>query len=224
MSSSPSSSYFSTFRYADGATRADLNHVHVGTVTSYDLTDLIPETDYYVSVMAIGNSCVSDESAELKFTTGEAGFSDRNVVALPATSITASTFVASWEAFNDASAYLLTVNEVIPATVFSENATYDSNKLPEGWTTTASGKYVIPSNCGESAPALRLNKLGENIVTSVKKGDITLLKFWLRGTNATSTENKVTVYGLTTSEAWETITEVTISTTGSEVYKYKSNS
>ncbi|MBD5201912.1 MAG: M6 family metalloprotease domain-containing protein [Bacteroides sp.] len=199
---------------ADGATRADLNHVHVGTVTSYDLTDLIPETDYYVSVMAIGNSCVSDESAELKFTTGEAGFSDRNVVALPATSITASTFVASWEAFNDASAYLLTVNEVIPATVFSENATYDSNKLPEGWTTTASGKYVIPSNCGESAPALRLNKLGENIVTSVKKGDITLLKFWLRGTNATSTENKVTVYGLTTSEAWETITEVTISTTG----------
>ncbi|MDE6483988.1 MAG: M6 family metalloprotease domain-containing protein [Duncaniella sp.] len=202
---------------ADGDSRPMLNHVHVGEVLSYDLTGLEPETDYYVTVMAIGNSCVSDESAELKFATDMAGFADTRVKATPATGITASSFTATWEPVAAASAYILTVSEISPATAFIETATYDGNQLPEGWTTTASGKYVIPSNCGDSAPALRLNKLGENIITSVKEGDITMLTFWLRGTNAASTENKVTVSGLTAGEAWEMLSEVAISTTGRTV-------
>ena len=199
---------------ADGDTRPMLNHVHVGEALSYDLTDLEPESDYYVTVMAIGNSCVSDESAELKFTTDMAGFADSRVKATPATGITASSFTATWEPMASASAYLLTVCEISPATTFVETANYDNNQLPEGWTTTASGKYVIPSNCGASTPALRFNKLGENLITAVKGGDITMLSFWVRGTNAASTENKVTVSGLNASEAWEKLSEVAISTTG----------
>lgn len=199
---------------ADGATRPALNHFNVGTALTYDLTDLLPETDYYVSVMAVGSSCVSDESAELKFPTDLAGFADKAVTATAATGITTTSFTATWEPYANATAYFLTVNEVVNATEFLEIAGYDNSQLPEGWTSTASGKYVIPSNCGESTPALRFNKLGESVTTSVKAGDITMLKFWVRGTNAASTENKITVSGLTAGDAWEKISDVAISTTG----------
>ncbi|MDE5785721.1 MAG: fibronectin type III domain-containing protein, partial [Duncaniella sp.] len=202
---------------ADGDTRPICNHVHVGTVTTFDLSDLEPDTEYYASVMAIGNSCVSDESAELKFVTGQAGFTDRKVIATAPAAVAASSFTAAWQPFDGATSYILTVSEVAPATTFSETADYSNSQLPEGWTTTASGKYVIPSNCGKAAPSLRLNKLGEDIITPVKEGDITMLTFWLRGSNAASTENKITVSGLSSSGAWVKLSEVAISTTARTV-------
>lgn len=202
---------------ADGDTRPIYNHVLTGPATTFEISGLEPDTDYYTTVMAIGNSCVSDESSEVKFTTGQAGFADRKVIATQPTAVTASSFVATWQPFDGASAYLISVNEITPATTFAETADYTNSQLPEGWTTTASGKYIIPSNYGNASPSLRLNKLGENITTAIKDGDITMLTFWLRGTNAASTENKITISGLTSADAWEKISDIAISTTGRTV-------
>ncbi len=193
------------------------NHVHVGDVTTFDIEGLEPETAYTVNVMAIGTACVSDESTTVAFTTTDAQFTDRKVIAEQATDVTADSFTARWQYVAGADSYLLTVNKVVPATNFEEIATFDDAILPEGWTTTAGGKYVIPSNCGQSAPALRLNKPGENIITSVKAGDITQLSLWVRATNAAASENKLAVYGLTSTEAWEKISDIILSTTGRTV-------
>ena len=191
-----------------------LNHTTTAGATSFTLSDLEPETTYHVTVMTVGNSCVADESPVLTFTTTAPMFKEAKVLASEPTDITPDSFTANWDALNNAQSYHLTVKRHAPSTAFTVTAGYDDSTLPEGWTTTASGKYTgIPGSFGEASPALRFNKIGEYIETPVMPGDITYVSFWLRGRTAGSTSNFITIYGLTASEAWEKIEDVTIAVT-----------
>lgn len=196
------------------------NHVSTNGATSFTLSDLEPETTYHITVMTVGNSCVADESPELIFTTEAPLFEESKVKTSAPTDITADSFTANWDALNNAQSYHLTVKRLEPSTAFAITTGYDDSTLPDGWTTTASGKYSgIPGSFGVASPALRLNTIGEYIETPVMPGDITYVSFWLRGRTQNSTLNFITIYGLTASEAWEKIEDITIAATARVVEK-----
>ncbi len=199
---------------AENSFRPLYNHISTSGATSFSLSDLEPETTYYITVMAVGNSCVADESPVLTFKTSAPMFEESFVTANEPTDITSDSFTANWNELNNAQTYHLTVKRLTPSTEFDVITGFDNATLPEGWTTTAAGKYTgIPGSFGETSPAIRINKLGEYIETAIMPGDITYLSFWLRGRSDGATLNFITVYGLTASEAWEKITDITISTT-----------
>ncbi|MCM1520843.1 MAG: M6 family metalloprotease domain-containing protein [Lachnoclostridium sp.] len=199
---------------SDASARRILNHVSTGGKTTWALTDLEPETAHYVSIMAIGSSCVSDESAVTVFTTTTPAFVDNKVKLDEPADITSSSFTARWHAIDQASAYELTVKAMTATTSFSETADYTNSALPDGWSTTTTKKYTIPTSCGEAIPALRFNNIGDYVQTAVKAGKISLLKFWVKAGNSAATNNRVAVHGLDPSGAWVKIKEEILSTTG----------
>lgn len=106
-------------------------------------------------------------------------------------------FVASWNASEGATAYLLTVESYQDAVSKTETADFGSGSsvtLPEGWElikTSASDVYTTNGNFGESSPSIKLSASDYGFMTREYESDITGLSFWLKGQ---STDSKSCLY------------------------------
>jgi M6 family metalloprotease-like protein len=119
-------------------------------------------------------------------------------------------FVASWDACENATDYLLTVKSYVDGVAASE--TYDGNTLPDGWTTKGVGTYTSNSNYGVASPSIKLSKESDYVLSKEYSGDVTKISYWAKnqpGNGAAST--KLNVLGLV-GNAWVTISSSTHST------------
>lgn len=106
-------------------------------------------------------------------------------------------FVASWNASEGATAYLLTVEHYQDAVSKTETAGFGSGSsvtLPQGWElikTSATDVYTTNGNYGVSSPSIKLSKSDYGFMTREYENDITGLSFWLKGQ---STDNRSCLY------------------------------
>lgn len=168
--------------------------------TSVVVTRLQPMTDYVVTVTAKRGDFVSDPSAELAVTTGQATFDMVVPVATAATGVTRTSFTANWYEVDGATDYLLTVTASEQVAESSETADMGAGnvlKLPEGWSSNSNNYYGASSTnyYGESAPSLKLMSHGHYLATPLYDNDIVGFKCWVRNAGTTKT-NYIEFVGL----------------------------
>ena len=170
--------------------------------TSYKVEGLEPETAYAYSVAALqpgkGLSKVSNETV---VRTGLPPFTSRRPVALEAEAVTDSTFLARWEAMEDASDYLLNVSKLnrLGCSVDTVDFTGGTAALPAGWHSSTTLTYSTADFCGASVPALRFSSDGAYIQSPEYNADIVSLSFWqlgMEGADANSLEVSFYVDGV----------------------------
>lgn len=195
----------SDVNYVDG-----YRNLRVGSVTSYEVKGLEPETDYYYTVSVGDGWEVSEPSNEVAVFTGRLPLNRRAVVADEAIRITSDGFTATWLPLADAESYLLNVytrewGAPIPdACDFSDGV----QSLPAGWTSTSGASYVNTAYSGAAVPALRLSSSADYLTTPEYADGVRTLSFWHRG-NAASETDRVHVSALVDGK-WQTVAEVPV--------------
>ena len=183
---------------AAGATSGDLDMVlgrwNVGLTNSYVVTGLVPATDYRFSVTADDGFFGSVECESVEFRTLDPTFDYFAPVAKEAEEIGTNSFIASWEAMEEAKTYFLDVyfKKHSQSVVESVDFTGGVESLPPLWTSTSTASYGMASYSGESAPSLRLSVEGDEIVSAPYGNGIERLSFWHRG-NSTSDDETLEV-------------------------------
>lgn len=122
-------------------------------------------------------------------------------------------FVASWNAAEGASGYLLTVEKGI-ATGFTMTETADFGEdatavLPDGWefvNMDGNNVYQTAGNYGAAAPSLKLSASGYGFMTREFDGEIKSISFWLKG-QSTDEKSCVKIEGHSAGQ-WLLIEEV----------------
>jgi len=182
---------------ADGTIVYILRNKTVGSVGSYQVNNLKPDTEYFYTVrMGVGDGWnYSEPSAEVSVYTGKAPLNKLKAVALAATDVTESSFTAHWETLDDATNYELSVYTKEPTGFLHNICDFadGGSKLPEGWSASSITTYAMRSYCGEAAPSLRLGKDGDAITTADVEDGAKRLTFWHRG-NKTTADDQIKVY------------------------------
>lgn len=186
------------------------------TGTSLDVDSLEPETAYRVLVKAYANNGMteSEPSDEYVFTTADLTFDYIIPTAYPATT-QGNQFVASWQAVEGATDYLLSVYTKEVDNIATDLVNFDNMKvvaqdMPQGWTTTATTTYSL-STYSVVAPALRV-KVGQYVESPVYPGDITGISLYTRTSQAACASNRVVVMLLVDGE-WSEVATLTPTTT-----------
>lgn len=182
--------------------------------TSLRIERLQPETRYTATVTAKLRGVTSAPSDEVEITTTEATFDIFVPVVTHASNVTETGFTANWQEVKGATDYLLTViadSDVAPLTEKVDFGTGNGIKLPAGWTSNTTDYYGTTSTnyYGESAPAIKLSKLGHYVMSPLYENDVVELSFWVRNAGNSKT-NYFEVLGLlpsagraTTDDDWQ---------------------
>ena len=152
----------------------------MGNVNSYVVTDLSPETTYYVTVSASDGVHISAESNVQSATTLEPDFSFFMPVVKEATEVTTNSFVANWNALEGATEYIINVydrnnaGEIIQTIDFSNGL----ESFPEGWVTNCNSLIMTEGTFGAAAPSLRMGIGGSYITSPMYNGVVKQISFW----------------------------------------------
>ena len=148
--------------------------------TSYELTDLQPQTDYTVSLVAHMADYASSP-ALLPFATTDLFYVERSPEALPATDVQAGGFTANWAALDATDCYYVSLAiRSRSALVHTKcDFTAQSASLPDGWTT--SSRRFDTRYYGEASPSMRLSSDADYLLIGCPEGSrIVHLSFWYR--------------------------------------------
>lgn len=168
---------------------------------SLEVTRISPLTRYYATAVAVRGKHSSELSDELEVVTGEATFDLLVPVVKPATALTATGFVANWDAVEGAESYLLDVSaftDIEPATSMADFGSDNSFKINAGWSGNSSDYYTSANYVGPESgrPSLKLAKLGQYIQTPVYEDNVISFEAWVRNAG-NSKINYLEVQGLT---------------------------
>lgn len=159
----------------------------VGNVLSVAIDGLKPLTEYFVEVHSTNGSDVSEACVPMSFTTDEPTFDFFAPVALEATEVTESSFVANWQALDGAAEYIVDVY-AITATGEGVTDTCDFTdgvkSLPAGWTSSSQSSYANAAYSGQAIPALRFTTDQAFVQSPAYDDDVCYISFWHRGSNA----------------------------------------
>ncbi|MBQ2398819.1 MAG: M6 family metalloprotease domain-containing protein [Muribaculaceae bacterium] len=167
----------------------------VADANSVVLSDLRPSTDYSVSIIAYNKFQDSEPSDAVVFTTLDPTFDMYIPVALEATEVGETSFIANWETLDKAQTYYLNVynKDRGEALVATADFTGGIKELPEGFTTTSSATYANESYSGAAVPSLRMTNDRVYIESPKFADDIRSFSFWHRGVGK-SEENYIAIY------------------------------
>ena len=189
------------------------DHKNVGDATSYIVTGLKSDTQYYYMVNVVVKAGESEPSNEVAVRTEPPTFDYMAPVALAASDIKDCSFTANWEEMPDAVEYFLTVTSPVAAGALKDICGFDGglSDLPSGWSTTANSTYSMASYCGAAKPSLRMTAVGQYIETAKYDDGISGFSFWMRGSSVNDGAT-VEVYGCDASGAWSVIKDFAIAT------------
>jgi len=141
-------------------------------------------------------------------------------------------FIASWNAVEGATDYLLTVystGELVTVTDSNDFGSGTTITLPEGWTSNYTGAYTTTGNFGQAKPSMQMKKAGHYVQSPRYDYPVTAFSFWAKG--QVQTTNTATLYAVdgTTETALTDFTDwntakgdtKTFAITGSDVYQLK---
>lgn len=177
---------------ADGLISGDpsaLSQAITTTDTSCTLSGLDASSLYTVAVK-VYRGYASSEATTLEVQTAELPFDERKVDNVITTSISATGFVAAWDAVRDASAYdvdIYTIGYGTDATTLGYDFTDKAEGMPEGWQTSSSTYYSISGYYGESSPSLRMSKDQDYLVIAYPEKKIHSLSLWSRAQKSQGT-------------------------------------
>ncbi len=200
---------------AEGGERQYLpgyRNLQVGKTTSYTVTGLEPETDYYYTVSVGSGLEMSEASNEVAVYTGRLPLSRRAVKATAADAVEADGFTATWEALPDAESYLLSIYTKEWGAPLLEGCNFDNGvaALPAGWESNTRSSYSNSAYSGKAAPSLRLGLTGEHLDTPVYEAGVKSLSFWHRG-NGVSAADRIDVSALCNG-SWTVVAQLAITT------------
>lgn len=174
------------------------------------VTGLDPLTNYSYVVRAVSGDRHSVDSNRIHLTTLPPSFEQRIVEALEADEITHESFLARWNALDDARGYELTVQQKTPVDPTYVNVDFTKDAagklLPDGWSTTSTTTGSLSGYCGQAAPSLRLTQSGDRLTTPTFTDDINSFSFWYRA-NSTGDDAAIVIEGLTDGK-WSLITQI----------------
>lgn len=152
----------------------------MGNVNNYVVTELSPETQYYATVSATDGTHISEESNTVSATTKEPDFSFYMPVVKEATEVTNNSFVANWNALDEATEYIINVydrnnaGEIIQTIDFTNGL----KSFPEEWNTNCNSLIMEDGKYGAAAPSIRMGVGGSYITSPLYKGNIRHISFW----------------------------------------------
>lgn len=154
-----------------------LKQCNVGNNTTHKVEGLKPNEKYTYCVYVC-----SGGKKELSKNTKRLHTSDlMPPLALDATDVYTSSFVANWELNDDAEAYYLTLFKMQgEPTMLKEgfdNLDTNGEPLPSGWQGTISGNYASATNSGELIPSAAFKNNAEYLQTPIFSMPITSLSF-----------------------------------------------
>ena len=167
---------------------------NVGHITSVTITDAEPETTYYFTVVQTNGWETSLPSDEKAVFTGRLTIDYYNVVALSASEVANSSFIANWQPLEDATGYDLSVYTKVEGGPKYDETGFDAGIADLGeWVVSSNvTTYGMASYAGVATPSLRIPS-GSSVTTPVFDDYISELYFWHRG-NSTSDGDRIDVY------------------------------
>lgn len=187
---------------------------NVGKASSFKISGLEYDTQYYYTVCASRGFYVSAESPEVAVRTLRPGIEVYPVVATGATGVSENGFTANWDELPEATSYLLTVKRLDAGEPLEFTANFDDNIMPSGWSATNYTFNSIANRFGEAAPSVSI--IGGNSITSPQYGNIYSISFWHR---STTTAKGVLKVNARVGSGWQTVQELPIvSTVGGATY------
>ena len=169
------------------------------TDTTLSLTNLTPETAYTLKVVS-NMGIYSSDTVEKVVNTLPLQFQERTAVALPATAVDTTSFIAHWEEVPGTAHYYLNVFERSLDKTIDVSYGFDSKAdgLPAGWTTNST--VYSSSLYGESSPSLRFRYTADSLlITSMGDSLIQAVRFLYNGTVA---DNAFIVKYLNQNDEW----------------------
>ncbi|MCM1521768.1 MAG: M6 family metalloprotease domain-containing protein [Muribaculaceae bacterium] len=187
-------------------------NLNIGKVSSYRVTGLQPEVTYYYTLRSSAGSKVSDESAEVKVTTGKTPFNTLVVNALDPTNVGDTSFTAVWEPVAGATDYILNVFTKSPRGSMTDVCNFNkgADNLPDGWEANTTASYAMDNYVGKASPSLRFSQSGEYIASATYEADVLEVSFWHRGSNTAAGDEillRVSVNG-----HWQTVKSIPVVT------------
>lgn len=183
----------------------------VGDQLTATVTGLLPATQYFCTVKALGYNCESAASDEVSVMTLDPTLDMMAVQALDATNVESESFTANWNDLPGATDYMLSVytKERIgsPETDvcdFTDGVT----ALPQGWSTSSKLSFANASYSGNAVPSLRLAADEAYLQSPVYDSDVCTLTFWHRGSSVAD-GNTIKIQALV-DEEWTPVAEVPI--------------
>lgn len=151
---------------------------------------LKPSTTYYFTVKADDGMFTSDESELFEVKTIDPTFDYYAPVAIEASDVKENSFVANWEAMDEAQEYFIDVVSKDFGEDVLETVDFTSGiEALEGWTSTSKSTYGMASYAGAAVPALRLSSDNDALISCNFENGVKSLSFWHRGNSTTETEN-----------------------------------
>ncbi len=144
------------------------NRKNAGNTDHATITGLKPDNLYYLSVIPCNEDSDGEPSNEVSVRTLPPTLDFLKTVALEASEVGSTDFTANWEKFDDATDYILNVQqqEATPLVESTCDFTGGIAGMPQGWKTNATGTTDDASLCGTSAPALCFDKKGYMLTCS----------------------------------------------------------
>lgn len=170
-------------------------NLNLGNGTSATLTGLPASMVYRYTVQQSSGWTLS-EPVEGMVSTGALTIEYTAVVANEAKDITDSGFTAGWQELTNATAYDISLFELVEGEPDYEENGFDTGlTMVKGWTSNAGNIYSMASYAGKDLPSLRLSNY-QWVKTPEYADGVYSLKFWARG-NATTTGDMINVYAVT---------------------------
>lgn len=179
------------------------------------ISNLTPETEYEVTVIAGMGSYMSEPLTKIVKTT-QIPFRKLRAENIKADNISDNGFSVAWDAVRDADGYLLTVSKHELSETTADRG-YDfgekADGLPATWATSGSMYVSTANNYGADAPALRLNTDGDYLEMGYPETKIARLSFWHRASKAVG---NIVIEKCLDGE-WSVAETITPSTTGTTI-------
>lgn len=147
--------------------------------TSMLLTALDHDTEYQYTVSYYAEGRLVGTSSTV--TTPEPPLDMRRPTAYDATEIDGHSFVASWDALNDAATYSVDIFTPAPTGPTTVKEAFDDGVVSERWTSNID-RFIDRQGYYSKVPAAFLETTGQYIMSPEFYGEIEKLSFWVRNT------------------------------------------
>lgn len=181
--------YMLSIMRVDGTEKSAVSgydNLRLDSACTMRISNLTPETDYEVTVIAGRGSYMSEPLIKTVKTT-QIPFRKLRAENIKADNISDNGFSVAWDAVRDADGYLLTVSKHELSETTADRG-YDfgekADGLPATWATSGSMYVSTANNYGVAAPALRLNTDGDYLEMGYPETKIARLSFWHRASKA----------------------------------------